>query len=106
MERRLGPAGSRALGRWNAGRPIARRHDGHGREDWRGREEKLGGPGEWQLGYSIFQGGAWLTTAPAGKYNLRCRTIDANGIAQPLPRPFAKAGGNSIQKLELTVEDA
>jgi hypothetical protein len=40
----------------------------------------------------------------AGKYVIRCRTIDANGLAQPMPRPFAKSGRNSIQHVTLTVE--
>jgi hypothetical protein len=26
-----------------------------------------------------------------GEYNVSCRTIDANGIAQPMPRPFRKS---------------
>jgi hypothetical protein len=47
-----------------------------------------------------------LTDIPPGKYDLLCRSIDANGMAQPLPRPFLKAGGNAIHKLPLTVEDA
>lgn len=44
-----------------------------------------------------------LGTAGAGKYELRCRTIDANGAAQPLPRPFPKSGKNTIQKMLLEV---
>lgn len=40
---------------------------------------------------------------PAGKYDLRCRTIDANRIAQPMPRPFPKSGRNAIEKVELEV---
>ena len=34
---------------------------------------------------------------------VRCRTIDRNGIAQPMPRPFKKSGGNAIQSVSLTV---
>ncbi|HUX96136.1 MAG TPA: molybdopterin-dependent oxidoreductase [Bacteroidales bacterium] len=33
----------------------------------------------------------------AGEYELRCRTIDANGIAQPMPRPFGRSGVNRIE---------
>ncbi len=40
-----------------------------------------------------------------GKYDLRCRTIDANGIAQPMPRPFPKSGHNAIQQVQITVEE-
>jgi hypothetical protein len=42
---------------------------------------------------------------PEGKYHLRCRTIDSNGLAQPLPRPFEKSGRNSIQRVPFTVAD-
>lgn len=44
-------------------------------------------------------------TQTAGKYDLRCRTIDANGIAQPMPRPFLKSGHNAIQKVQIIVEE-
>jgi hypothetical protein len=41
---------------------------------------------------------------PAGKYTLRCRTIDANEKAQPMPRPFRKSGRAAIQEVGLKVE--
>lgn len=40
-----------------------------------------------------------------GKYDLRCRTIDTNGTAQPMPRPFPKSGHNVIQKVQIVVEE-
>jgi hypothetical protein len=40
----------------------------------------------------------------AGKYDVRCRTIDAARQPQPQPRPFAKSGRNSIQRVTLTVD--
>ena len=46
---------------------------------------------------------ALLTDIPKGDYEIRVRTIDAKGIAQPMPRPFQKSGGNAIQQLKLTV---
>jgi len=45
-----------------------------------------------------------LPGLPAGKYTLRCRTVDENGIAQPLPRPFKKSGRAAIEQVGLTVE--
>ena len=54
--------------------------------------------------YTIAHWAALLPGLPAGKYHLRCRAIDDKGVAQPLPRPFAKSGRNSIQELPLTVE--
>ena len=40
---------------------------------------------------------------PAGEYSLRCRTIDNNGIAQPMPRPFRKSGHAKIEHVQFTV---
>jgi hypothetical protein len=84
---------------WAGGLP-----DGRLPEGTIGIDAKTGKPANWPMRYSIVHWGALLTGIPAGKYDLRCRTIDASGIAQPLPRPFLKAGGNAIQTLPLTVE--
>lgn len=40
---------------------------------------------------------------PAGEYVYRCRTIDDNGIGQPMPRPFRKSGRAFIEKRTITV---
>jgi hypothetical protein len=40
---------------------------------------------------------------PAGKYTLRCRTIDNNGAAQPMPRPFRKSGHAKIETIRFEV---
>ena len=45
-----------------------------------------------------------LPGLPAGEYTLRCRTIDENGAAQPMPRPFRKSGRAAIQEMQLKVE--
>lgn len=41
---------------------------------------------------------------PAGKYVLRCRTIDGNGHAQPMPRPFRKSGHAKVEQIRFEVE--
>jgi hypothetical protein len=46
---------------------------------------------------------ALLPGLPAGEYILRSRTIDAKGIAQPLPRPLRKSGHAAIEAVNLTV---
>jgi DMSO/TMAO reductase YedYZ molybdopterin-dependent catalytic subunit len=62
-----------------------------------------GRPQSWPLRFTIAHW-AFLWTAPAaGNYELCCRTIDANGVAQPLPRPLPKSGRNEIQRLPITV---
>jgi hypothetical protein len=63
-----------------------------------------GRPRQWPLRFTIAH---WAVLAPplaAGKYDVRCRTIDLAGHAQPLPRPFAKSGRNQIQRVTLNVE--
>src|SRR6185312_13206117 len=60
-----------------------------------------GRPTSWPLRFTLAHWAALLTNIPVGKYRLRCRTIDANGVAQPMPRPFAKSGRNSIASVEL-----
>ena len=39
----------------------------------------------------------------ASPYPLRCRTIDGNGQAQPMPRPIGKSGVVVIQQVSLAV---
>ena len=40
-----------------------------------------------------------------GRYDLRCRTIDNNAHAQPLPRPLPRTGDNMIQEIEVSVRE-
>jgi DMSO/TMAO reductase YedYZ molybdopterin-dependent catalytic subunit len=72
--------------------PIPRQFDAQGR------------PLKWPMRYAIAHWAALLRAPAAGEYELCCRTIDANGIAQPLPRPLPKSGRNQIQRIRITVE--
>lgn len=63
-----------------------------------------GRPRQWPLRYTVAHWAALVPGVPAGQYDLRCRTIDPAGRAQPLPRPFAKSGRNAIQRAPLLVE--
>lgn len=72
--------------------PIPRQFDAQGR------------PLTWPMRYAIAHWAALMTPAAAGQYRLCCRTIDDNGIAQPLPRPLPKSGRNEIQRVAVTVE--
>lgn len=58
---------------------------------------------EWPLRYTIVHWHVVIKSAQAGNYILRCRTIDANGNAQPMPRPLPKSGMNAIEEVRLTV---
>ncbi len=60
-------------------------------------------PTSWPMRNTLAHWAVLLTDVAVGDYDLRCRTIDANGIAQPLPRPFQKSGQNKIQNVSLSV---
>ena len=67
-------------------------------------DANTGKPREWPMRDSLAFWTARLSDLSPGKYDLRCRTIDANGVAQPMPRPFPKSGQNAIQRVTLTVD--
>jgi DMSO/TMAO reductase YedYZ molybdopterin-dependent catalytic subunit len=69
-----------------------------------GFDPKTGQPKTWPMKLAKAHWAALLPGLPAGKYTLRCRTIDENGIAQPLPRPFKKSGRAAIDQVSLNVE--
>jgi hypothetical protein len=57
----------------------------------------------WPMRYAIAHWAALVPGLQPGKYALSCRTIDANGAAQPMPRPLPKTGVNAIQSVPLVV---
>lgn len=63
-----------------------------------------GKPHAWPMRNAIAHWAVLLQDIPSGRYDLRCRTIDSAGIAQPMPRPFPRAGRNAIQQASLVVE--
>ena len=63
-----------------------------------------GTPRRWPMRNAIAHWAALLRDVPPGRYDLRCRTIDAQGIAQPMPRPYAKSGRNAIERARLIVQ--
>jgi DMSO/TMAO reductase YedYZ molybdopterin-dependent catalytic subunit len=49
----------------------------------------------------------WAVLHPAlapGRYTLRCRSIDAQNQAQPMPRPFRKSGHAAIEEVHISVK--
>jgi len=46
--------------------------------------------GNWPIPNTLVDWAALLSAPRPGRYDLRCRTIDANGIAQIMPRPLPK----------------
>jgi DMSO/TMAO reductase YedYZ molybdopterin-dependent catalytic subunit len=69
-----------------------------------GFDPKTGQPQNWPMWLSKAHWAVLLPGLPAGEYTLRCRTIDDNGIAQPMPRPFRKSGRAAIDQVKLTVQ--
>jgi DMSO/TMAO reductase YedYZ molybdopterin-dependent catalytic subunit len=64
-----------------------------------------GAPARWPLPLTkVHWAILWDGLAP-GKYTLRCRTIDPQGHAQPLPRPFQKSGHAAIEEVTLTIRE-
>lgn len=69
-----------------------------------GFDAKTHQPKDWPMLLSMVHWAAALPGMQPGAYSLRARTIDAKGIAQPMPRPFPKSGRNFIEERTLTVE--
>jgi DMSO/TMAO reductase YedYZ molybdopterin-dependent catalytic subunit len=76
-------------------------------ENWAGGENlgplhpaqfdpQTGKPREWPMRYTWCRWAALLPELKAGKYELRCRSIDLAGHAQPMPRPYRKSGRAEI----------
>jgi DMSO/TMAO reductase YedYZ molybdopterin-dependent catalytic subunit len=68
-----------------------------------GFDPDTGRPRAWPMRLCKAHWAALLPGLPAGEYVLRCRTVDAGGQAQPMPRPFRKSGHCAIEKKILTV---
>ncbi len=62
-----------------------------------------GQPKSWPMRLSKIHWAALVPGLPIGQYTLRSRTIDDNGQAQPMPRPFRKSGHAAIESIPLTV---
>ena len=65
------------------------------KEVW-GFDPTTGKPKDWPLPYSSVGWSARVDALAPGSYELRARTVDRNGFAQPQPRPYQKAGMNLI----------
>ncbi len=65
------------------------------KEVW-GFDRETGKPKEWPLLYGMFPWTARMKSLAPGTYELRVRTVDSNGFAQPEPRPNQKSGLNVV----------
>ncbi|GEP43141.1 molybdopterin-dependent oxidoreductase [Brevifollis gellanilyticus] len=62
-----------------------------------GFDRSSGKPLSWPLRYSMVGFSTTLSGLRPGKYEVRARTVDLNGFAQPEPRSIQKSGKNGIQ---------
>ena len=69
-----------------------------------GFDSDTGRPTRWPMRLFKLHWAALLPGVQAGEYTFRCRTVDANGQGQPLPRPFRKSGHAQIEEVSITVE--
>ena len=67
-------------------------------------DAKTGKFPQWPVRFALVHWAALLPGLPAGSYDLCCRTIDLNGIAQPMPRPFLRTGVTAIHRVTLVVK--
>lgn len=65
--------------------------------------DESGRPKTWPMKLAKAHWALLLPGLPTGEYTLRCRTIDAKGGAQPMPRPFKKSGRCDIESVRITV---
>tara|TARA_R110002072_G_scaffold299632_1_gene475496 strand:- start:76879 stop:78138 length:1260 start_codon:yes stop_codon:yes gene_type:complete len=66
--------------------------------------DAAGNPETWPIRLAKVHWAILLPGLPAGKYTLRCRTIDEKGQAQPMPRPFRKSGHAAIEQVTINVK--
>lgn len=67
--------------------------------------DAAGTPQSWPMLLTNAHWAIVLPGVPAGEYTIRCRSIDRNGIVQPLPRPFRKSGHSAIEAVGISVAD-
>ena len=67
--------------------------------------DAAGAPKTWPLRLTNAHWAAVMPGMAAGEYTFRCRTIDEQGQAQPMPRPFRKSGHAAIESIGITVTD-
>jgi DMSO/TMAO reductase YedYZ molybdopterin-dependent catalytic subunit len=72
-------------------------------QDILGFDKKTGKPLSWPLRYSMVGYSSTLRDLKPGKYEVRARTVDLNGFAQPEPRGIQKSGKNGIQVRTFTI---
>ena len=66
--------------------------------------DSAGWPRRWPMRLTKVHWAVLLPGLPAGEYTLRSRTVDEQGAAQPMPRPFRNSGHSAIETVDITVK--
>lgn len=77
--------------------------DGRLPKNLAGFDPETGRPERWPMRLAMAHWAVLVPGLPPGAYDFRSRSIDASGIAQPLPRPFKKSGRNRINATRFEV---
>lgn len=72
--------------------------------DTKGFDSETGRPLTWPMRLSKVHWAFLHPGLPVGEHTLRCRTIDENDSAQPMPRPFRKSGHAAIEQVTIRCE--
>ncbi|MCA9109735.1 MAG: hypothetical protein KDA52_07295, partial [Planctomycetaceae bacterium] len=83
---------------WGGGLP-----DNHVPSPTLGFDPQTGKPATWPMRFGKVHWAMLVDGLSPGKYTLRSRSIDDNGHAQPMPRPFRKSGHSAIELVEFEV---
>ena len=83
---------------WGGGLP-----DNHVPSPTLGFDPQTGKPATWPMRLGKVHWAMLVDGLTPGKYTLRSRSIDDNGHAQPMPRPFRKSGHSAIELVEFEV---
>lgn len=68
-----------------------------------GQTDRAGAVRTWPVPYTIVHWAALVPGLEPGRYELCCRTIDGNGMPQPLPRTLPRTGFNTLHVAPLVV---
>ena len=78
--------------------------EGTDRRTLLGFDHETGKPNSWPLRYGMASFHVVLRDLKPGRYEVRARTVDGNGFAQPEPRSIQKSGKNAIQTRRFTIK--
>lgn len=68
-----------------------------------GFDVESGRPESWPMRFCAAHWAGVHPSLERGEYTLRCRAVDRNGVAQPMPRPLRNSGRSVIEQIKIEV---